>query len=549
MPTIKFIEGKLDINDKELLKIQNFIPIYQNYYGNEKRDIANLSLSYPTLLKSVNKVSGSYNKFSGLSENGETIPLFIKFCPLLDPVKIMIGKISTTEFSLPALDDKEHIFSDPNNSAYADSFFSYLSSKLLHDHGMLNALDSFGSFLAVKKNFRVDIVDDVEYLFESSYFLEHKDEFNISDSLYEQFQPLQSCKYKKKINIIDDDENAIEVEVDELEVEDINVLPLTSTTLNMLNNSSTDEEVIYNNNEITNSKNNKTNTDSSCSSRSSGTTDDECNSSSQYEDISGSSSEYDCESIEDQPIYASLNELPINMVLLECCEQTLDDYIMSTEIDEKEWSAILFQIIMTLIVFQEKLMFIHNDLHTSNIMFVPTDKQFLYYRFNEIYYKVPTYGKIWKIIDFGRAIYKFKNVVIFSDSFSEKGDASTQYNCEPYLNPEKQIVPPNFSFDLCRLACSFYDYFDEVTHLDKIKDIVEDWMADDKGRNILYKKNGEERYEDFKLYKMISRTVHNAIPKDQLSRDIFKQYIVSRKNIKKKMDMVLKINEIPDFTV
>ena len=36
-------------------------------------------------------------------------------------------------------------------------------------------------------------------------------------------------------------------------------------------------------------------------------------------------------------------------------------------------------------------------------------------------------------------------------------------------------------------------------------------------KNILYKKNGEERYPDFKLYKMIARTVHNHTPEAQLT--------------------------------
>ena len=30
--------------------------------------------------------------------------------------------------------------------------------------------------------------------------------------------------------------------------------------------------------------------------------------------------------------------------------------------------------------------------------------EFLYYKINNKYFKVPTYGKIFKIIDFGRAI-------------------------------------------------------------------------------------------------------------------------------------------------
>ena len=56
--------------------------------------------------------------------------------------------------------------------------------------------------------------------------------------------------------------------------------------------------------------------------------------------------------------------------------------------------------------------FTHNDLHTNNIVYVSTEKKYLYYRYDNKHYKVPTYGRIYKIIDFGRAIYKFKNKFI-----------------------------------------------------------------------------------------------------------------------------------------
>ena len=39
-------------------------------------------------------------------------------------------------------------------------------------------------------------------------------------------------------------------------------------------------------------------------------------------------------------------------------------------------------------------------------------------------------------------------------------------------------------------------------------------VFDDNGKNILYKKNGEERYPNFKLYKMIARIVHNHTPEN-----------------------------------
>ena len=41
-------------------------------------------------------------------------------------------------------------------------------------------------------------------------------------------------------------------------------------------------------------------------------------------------------------------------------------------------------------------------------MYVKTDKSFINYKFNNVYYKIPTFGKLYKIIDFGRAIYSFK---------------------------------------------------------------------------------------------------------------------------------------------
>ena len=201
-----------------------------------------------------------------------------------------------------------------------------------------------------------------------------------------------------------------------------------------------------------------------------------------------------------------------------------EDYNISIN----EWKSILMQVIMTLITYQKCFKFTHNDLHTNNIMYNTTDKKYLYYKFNKKVYKVPTYGKIFKLIDFGRSIYKFKGKIMCSDSFHPKGDAATQYNCEPYYNENKPKIEPNYSFDLCRLACSLYDYFidedDTIEDLDSISKLIHSWILDDREKNILYKKNGDERYPDFKLYKMITRLVHNHTPQKQLDNPIFQKF-------------------------
>ena len=164
-------------------------------------------------------------------------------------------------------------------------------------------------------------------------------------------------------------------------------------------------------------------------------------------------------------------------------------------------------------------------------MYIQTDQEFLYYKYKNDMYRVPTYGKIYKIIDFGRAIYRYDKHLFCSDSFASEGDAATQYNFEPYMNQQKPRIEPNYSFDLCRLGSSIYDFIiqdsePDVKSLDDFQRIIYTWCQDDYGKSILYKKNGEERYHNFKLYKMIARTVHQHVPDMQLAKPEFRRFLV-----------------------
>jgi hypothetical protein len=187
-------------------------------------------------------------------------------------------------------------------------------------------------------------------------------------------------------------------------------------------------------------------------------------------------------------------------------------------------------------------------------MYVSTNTKFLYYTYKKKTYKVPTFGKIYKIIDFGRAIYKFNGKIFCSDSFQTGGDAATQYNTEPYFNEKKPRLEPNFSFDLCRLACSIFDYivddFDSIKNINDCSPIVKlivEWCVDDNGINVLYKNNGVERYPDFKLYKMIARCVHKHTPIAQLERKEFSKFLIASKNIPKQ-EPIMNIDELPCYT-
>ena len=263
-----------------------------------------------------------------------------------------------------------------------------------------------------------------------------------------------------------------------------------------------------------------------------------------YETVSEEDDDEEEDFIEEK-INVTFPKFPVQVICMENCLNTLDELIINDELNEEQWFSALMQVIMILITFQKVFSFTHNDLHTNNIMYIETEQKFLYYCFEGVYYKVPTFGRIFKIIDFGRSIYKYDGKLFCSDSFEEGGDASTQYNTEPYFNDKKPRIEPNDSFDLCRLACSIFDYvvddFQQLRDLDnctKITRLIVEWCLDDKGVNVLYKNNGEERYPDFKLYKMISRCVHNHTPQAQLKREVFKKYIVAKKQISSKVSVM-----------
>ena len=253
---------------------------------------------------------------------------------------------------------------------------------------------------------------------------------------------------------------------------------------------------------------------------------------------------------------AYIKDFPTQMIFLESCQGTIDNLFSNKLIKDDEIIAALFQVIMSLLTYQKAFQFTHNDLHTNNIMYKKTQTKYLYYKFNKTVYRVPTYGRIYKIIDFGRAIYKYQGNIMCSDSFDKTGDASSQYNSEPYFNSSKPRLEPNMSFDICRLGCSIFDFvFDDVPVIpekeqSEIQKLILDWVCDDNGKNILYKSNGDERYPNFKLYKMIARSVHKHTPKNQLLRPIFKQFILNSQEDILDMEIdthIIDIDEIPSY--
>ena len=516
---------KYNYNPYKISGIQTYNPLYSEFFELNETNYNRVSLNHKYHIDGT-QIPDLYHHRG----------FHMKCSPLLDPLHYLVGKYDYSDTSLtimPSIANKEQCFpkiTSIHNVSYIDSFFSYLSSQLLHTHNLINGLDYYGSYLGVQSVFKATVTDDLEYLYSSPKFMENLGKFykiGGGHGNFDDFTNVGSRSNKCKIVISGEDEL--------LEVEEI------ATPIPEMSPSSEPEEqeIVYEKNPNSRKSSASYSTTSSLnsqelnySSNEEGEEGEEEYSDSDSDSESGSYSESESEEPE---VYAYIENFPMQMICIEKCEGTLDKLFVDVEIDKDRGAAYLMQIIMTLIVYQKAFHFTHNDLHTNNIMYIETEQEFVYYRYAGKFYKVPTYGKIFKLIDFGRAIYRFQGKTMCSDSFAPGGDAHTQYNCEPFLNESKPRIDPNPSFDLCRLGCSIYDFIieDEQDKRDAFQETIWRWCQDDNGKNVLYKRNGEERYPNFKLYKMIARNVHKHTPEAQLETPFFDQFRMNAKKAAK----------------
>ena len=537
--------------DLSLCNLQFYNPLYNELFNLDESTYNKISLNHKYQCISSNKICNTENK-EVLEKD-----YFVKYSPLIDPTKYMSGKYVKENIKLPNIvDTSANTMSkilNSNNASYVDNFFYYLSSQLLNHHKFKSGIDYYGSFMCNQNKFKYDISDDLEYLYSSEFFNSNVNVlFNVED-LGIEYMNFGSRANKKKLCI---ENTSIAIDIDELK-NDIDFDLINSNEIDL------ESSLIFKDEKQLDKNENKSDSDSESSDDSEVcySTDDENielnnqednNNADSESDSSDSSSEDTLTSDYNDDKFAFIDNFPVQAICIEKCDGTLDRLFETGEITSSEGISVLFQVIMTLLTYQKTFYFTHNDLHTNNIMYMSTDVPYLYYKFNKSYYKVPTYGKIYKIIDFGRSIYRYNNRIFCSDSFDHDGDASSQYNCEPFYNEKKARIDPNFSFDLCRLGCSIYDFIIDETDNEKefndLQKIVKQWCTDDEHKNILYKKNGEERYPNFKLYKMIARTVHKHTPEEQLKNNIFKKFQINKVDFDScDLDSFIDIDNIPSY--
>jgi hypothetical protein len=264
---------------------------------------------------------------------------------------------------------------------------------------------------------------------------------------------------------------------------------------------------------------------------------------------SGSDASDSYETCDEKLVYSEFTNFPTVLLFQEKMDGIMDKILDEEDPNfEEKWTAWTFQVIAALCVAQATFGLTHNDLHTNNILYSETEEKYLYYRTRDgCMWKVPTYGRILRIIDYGRSVFRIGSQWFVSDDFAKGGDAEAQYSFGEFKIDRADDVYPNPSFDLSRYAVSIieplFPSFPQEKHgggilnqegswiikesVSPLWNLLWSWLVDDKGKNILRNEDGTERFPDFDLYETIAANIFTAKPHEQIRKDIFKQYFVS----------------------
>jgi hypothetical protein len=207
---------------------------------------------------------------------------------------------------------------------------------LLHNHNFVHGLDFYGSFLAIKQNFSLDIIDDIDYLTNNSYFQKNLNHlFFINENYLSLFEKEENVK-KNKIIIHNESLKS------QISVNSISELSFTkqSITEPIIDTPDLNELELVVDSPLTSISKHSVpqfsfKSNSSCSSRSSYTTNfsDTTTSIDTLEETGDESSssvyseEYTDMSIENESIYIRIPKFPVQIICMEKCENTMDAWI------------------------------------------------------------------------------------------------------------------------------------------------------------------------------------------------------------------------------
>lgn len=486
--------------------IQPFFPSLEMMFKTE--NIENARDHGIRLDESIQTILSSSSVVTNL---GETKPIHIKQSSILNTLKWMRGDYGGSVGLPTSSEDADKIhkkIQSFHNAAYVGS----LISSVLSQTKCIHFPKVYGVYTAVAKKHTFDISDDYEDLMDRPWFAQNIGktfELKLADHIQNSsnFSHTRNARLNVQLSdeamTLDDIAEIDGIQVEETAIADMN--PIFEDVDDSMSDNESDSSSV---------------------------------STSYVFDIQSC----DCSEVDEQEIdesdaeeeegyaWATIFNVPVQLTVMERCEGTLYQ-LMCLEKESTKHIAWVTQVLFALAYAQRMLGLTHNDLHSNNVMYVKTDKEFLWYKLEDQTFKVPTYGYLIKIIDFERGIASIRATgmkhpkTFVSDHFSPNEEAGGQYNIEPFYIEKYDRIKPNPSFDLVRLATSmFWDLFPEGPEHEEYKSnpvfqTIIRWMTLEDGTSVMFGKKDpyHDRYHGFHLYKAIARLCKDtAIPRREI---------------------------------
>jgi hypothetical protein len=526
-PYFKFISSELT-EDSILSTVENVSKINNTVkFFNPKTDIK----------KQVNKLYNilEFNDINNIYElnveinNNTTKDIICKVSPIINPIFLFDRDLDINELNINTIYEsnnvpaaiKEEIESN-NNFAYVESFILYILSNITINKLTPLFPSYYGSINGISKHYYFNITeylddiygtkefDNIKKLYKILYF--ENDYLSISSNSSLKSE-LDNSSSRNSPEIIEDSSSSRNSpEIIEDNIDNNNFCSMIEEKLQNKEDKIVNAEPIgdlFSELEFCNdNKSDKS-----------------------YSPIKGLFPELDLDNIpeadlfkpDNKHMYVCLENYPVSYCFMEKLNYTLEDYLENEMyyLKNEEWYAIFFQLAYGLAVANKLVNFVHNDLHECNVMFQETEEEYIYYIINEVTYRIPTYGKIVKIIDFARSTIKFADKWILSNHYNEGKEAYGIYDIpdENGQYTDKDNIKPNTSFDLVRFFTTIAQYVEENN--EEIYNFIYKWSYDDnKEHNMIDEEN------EFELYINISHNCHNCEPIEFLKDNVFNQFIL-----------------------
>ena len=223
-----------------------------------------------------------------------------------------------------------------------------------------------------------------------------------------------------------------------------------------------------------------------------------------------------------EDIYIEKTDIPIYLLALEKTDYDID-FLKSVNdtLDITILKTLLFQVFAAIFTIFNLFGIKHNDLHIGNIMLTNTDLEFIYYQCDKYYYKIPTYGFLIKIIDWGRATYKFNFNEGKNTIFNRGEICSGQYR---YTLPNKPSMGDyynnKFTYVFLLIHSLLYN-FPNIHNYPTIYSLLKNNIKTKQG---LFVTTGEFSWG---VYEFIGKHKFNIRPRSILNHKIFKSYKIN----------------------